>query len=116
MPRKMSGMAMSTMEPSIVAMSTPSVVFDSATHLYRSERSCALPFNVACGNVGWPTSVRWLPSGATWVSVEVCGRVLTRGFYRAVDVNVNYGPVELPEARIVVDWCVSDEPPFGCPS
>ncbi len=34
MPRKMSGSAMSTIEELIVAMSSPSVVLDSATHLY----------------------------------------------------------------------------------
>ena len=33
MPRKMSGSAMSTIEELIVAISTPSVVFDSAIHL-----------------------------------------------------------------------------------
>ena len=33
MPRKMSGMAMSTIEELIVAMSRPRVVLDSATHL-----------------------------------------------------------------------------------
>jgi len=33
MPRKMSGIAMSTIEELIVAMSSPSVVLDSATHL-----------------------------------------------------------------------------------
>jgi hypothetical protein len=32
MPRKMSGSAMSTMEELIVAISTPSVVLDSAIH------------------------------------------------------------------------------------
>ena len=36
MPRKMAGMAMMTIEPSIVAMVMLSVVFDSATHRYRS--------------------------------------------------------------------------------
>ena len=33
MPRKMSGSAMSTMEPSMVAMSMPSVEMNSAIHL-----------------------------------------------------------------------------------
>jgi DNA-binding MarR family transcriptional regulator len=33
----MSGIAISTIEPSIVASSTPSVVFESATHLYLPE-------------------------------------------------------------------------------
>ena len=33
MPRKMAGMAMSTMDPFIVAISSAAVVFDSATHL-----------------------------------------------------------------------------------
>ena len=33
MPRKMSGSAISTMDWLIVAISTPSVVFDSAIHL-----------------------------------------------------------------------------------
>jgi DNA-binding MarR family transcriptional regulator len=37
MPRKRSGIAISTIEPSIVASSTASVVFDNAIHLYRSE-------------------------------------------------------------------------------
>ena len=32
MPRKMAGSAMSTIEELIVAISTPSVVFDSAIH------------------------------------------------------------------------------------
>ena len=36
MPRKMSGSAMSTMEASIVAISMPSVVMNSAVHLCRS--------------------------------------------------------------------------------
>ena len=33
MPRKMSGIAISMIEESIVASSTPIVVFESATHL-----------------------------------------------------------------------------------
>ena len=33
MPRKMSGIAINVIDPSIEASSTPSVVFDSATHL-----------------------------------------------------------------------------------
>jgi hypothetical protein len=33
MPRKMAGMAMSTMDPLIVAIITAAVVFVSATHL-----------------------------------------------------------------------------------
>lgn len=33
MPRKMAGREMITIEASMVAISTPSVVFDSATHL-----------------------------------------------------------------------------------
>ena len=37
MPRKMSGMAMSTIEELIVAISRPRVVLDSATHLYRGS-------------------------------------------------------------------------------
>src|SRR5215469_15507913 len=37
MPRKMAGIAMMTMEPSIVAIIIVSVVFDSAIHLYRSD-------------------------------------------------------------------------------
>src|SRR5215472_11348800 len=37
MPRKMAGIAMITMEPSIVAIIMVSVVFDSAIHLYRSD-------------------------------------------------------------------------------
>src|SRR5215467_6252479 len=40
MPRKMAGMAMITIEVSIVAMVTLSVVFDSAIHLYLSLVSC----------------------------------------------------------------------------
>ena len=32
-PRKISGNAINTIEPSIVAINTPSVVFDSAIHL-----------------------------------------------------------------------------------
>ena len=35
-PRKIAGSAMITMEPSKAAISTPRVVLDSATHLYRS--------------------------------------------------------------------------------
>jgi hypothetical protein len=35
MPRKMSGSAISKREELTVAISTPSVVLDSATHLYR---------------------------------------------------------------------------------
>src|SRR5579859_4372038 len=38
-PRKMAGSEMMTIDPSTVAMNTPSVVFDSATHLYRSPTS-----------------------------------------------------------------------------
>src|SRR5689334_22634742 len=34
MPRKIAGRLISTIDALIVAMSTPSVVFDSATHLY----------------------------------------------------------------------------------
>src|SRR5215469_271964 len=37
MPRKIAGIAMITIDPSIVAISIVSVVFDSATHLYRSD-------------------------------------------------------------------------------
>ncbi len=33
MPRKMAGIAISTMDPFIVDISTAAVVFDSATHL-----------------------------------------------------------------------------------
>ena len=36
MPRKMSGSAMRTMEASIVAINMPSVVMNSAVHLWRS--------------------------------------------------------------------------------
>ena len=36
MPRKMSGSAMSRIEELIIATSIPSVVFESATHLYSS--------------------------------------------------------------------------------
>lgn len=39
MPRKMAGIAIMTMEPSIVAIEILSVVFDSATHLYLSDCS-----------------------------------------------------------------------------
>ena len=35
MPRKIAGIEMITIEASIVAMNMPSVVLDSATHLYR---------------------------------------------------------------------------------
>ena len=38
MPRKMAGSEMITIEALIVAISMPSVVLDSATHLYRSGR------------------------------------------------------------------------------
>src|SRR6266700_3476940 len=38
MPRKMSGRAISMIERSIVAISTPSVVFDKTTRLERAER------------------------------------------------------------------------------
>ena len=37
MPRKMLGIAMSMIDESIVARRTPTVVFDSAIHLYRSR-------------------------------------------------------------------------------
>jgi len=37
MPRKIAGIAMITIDPSIVAIIMVSVVFDSAIHLYRSE-------------------------------------------------------------------------------
>src|SRR5438270_8686538 len=51
MPRKMSGIAIRTIEPSSVASSTPSVVFESATHLYLPESTgnlCSLPvYNAA---------------------------------------------------------------------
>ncbi len=36
MPRKMAGSAMMTMDPSRADMNTAAVVFDNATHLYRS--------------------------------------------------------------------------------
>ena len=36
MPRKMSGSAISTIEPSMVAISMPSVVMNSAIHCWRS--------------------------------------------------------------------------------
>src|SRR5487761_1189976 len=39
MPRKMSGSEISRIDWLIVAMRTPSVVFDRAIHLYRSSRS-----------------------------------------------------------------------------
>ena len=42
MPRKMSGIAISMIEASIVARSTPSVVFESATHLYPSSARSTL--------------------------------------------------------------------------
>ncbi len=38
MPRKMAGSAMITIDAFTVAASMPRVVFDSATHLYRSGR------------------------------------------------------------------------------
>ena len=41
-PRKMSGRAISRIEALIVAISTPSVVLDSATHLYASPGLRAL--------------------------------------------------------------------------
>src|SRR5215472_2499594 len=37
MPRKMAGIALMTIEPSIVAIIMVSVVFDSAIHLYSSD-------------------------------------------------------------------------------
>src|SRR5580698_5916518 len=37
MPRKIEGIAISTIEPSSVASSTPSVTLDSAIHLYESR-------------------------------------------------------------------------------
>ena len=39
-PRKMSGSAINTIDVSIVAIRTPSVVFDSAIHLYPSWSGC----------------------------------------------------------------------------
>jgi len=45
MPRKIAGSAMITIEPSIALISTPSVVLDSATHLYRSPRTTGGPSN-----------------------------------------------------------------------
>ena len=41
MPRKMSGSAISMMEELIVAISMPSVVLDSAIHLYRDPAPVA---------------------------------------------------------------------------
>ncbi len=54
MPRKMSGSAMRTMEASIVAMSIPRVVMNSAVHLWRS---------LAAGDPG-----EWTPRARTVVT------------------------------------------------
>src|ERR1700735_4836054 len=43
MPRKMSGIAMITIDESMVASRTPAVVLVRATHLYRSSAPCAGP-------------------------------------------------------------------------
>jgi hypothetical protein len=53
MPRKMAGSEMITMEPSIAAISTPIVVLESATHLYRSGRCSGII--VAGAVVSMPT-------------------------------------------------------------
>src|SRR5579871_6311438 len=42
-PRKMSGMAINTIEPSIVVMRVPIVVLTRATHLYPSDRVDSIP-------------------------------------------------------------------------
>ena len=67
MPRKMSGSAINRIDMLIVAISTPSVVFDRTTHLYRglavaraarSSRCCArspvgeLTAMVSCSQLG----------------------------------------------------------------
>src|SRR3954453_18298412 len=51
MPRKMSGIAISVIDASRVASRTPSVVFESAIHLYRS--SDCTPFE-STGNLNSP--------------------------------------------------------------
>src|SRR5258708_5224572 len=45
MPRKIAGSAMSTIDASSDAMNTPSVVFDNATHRYRSLGAGTSPFS-----------------------------------------------------------------------
>src|SRR5579859_4674582 len=52
MPRKMSGSAISMIEELIVAISTPSVVFDNAIHLYRGPDADPGPGAAP----GWPAS------------------------------------------------------------
>src|ERR1700734_2474692 len=56
MPRKMAGMAMITIDASIVAMVMLSVVLDRATHLYRSCPPCSAAWVCACPLLIAPTS------------------------------------------------------------
>src|SRR5580700_11279782 len=59
MPRKIAGIEMITIEPSIVAIVTLSVVLDRAIHLYRSGRCCAARVSaaVACRSLIAPTLI-----------------------------------------------------------
>ena len=58
MPRKMAGIAMITIEASIVAIVMLRVVLDSATHLYR-------PFLSAAAQLAVPGRARVIRPGAT---------------------------------------------------
>ncbi len=63
-PRKMSGSAIRRIEPLIVAISIPRVVFESATHLYSSLPACTrvlqplLDVNVKLARVRAPEMIR----------------------------------------------------------
>src|SRR5260221_9171799 len=71
MPRKIAGSEMSTIEESSDAMNTPRVVFESATHRYRSDGG-ALEASVSRAAM-FVTS-----GGETYVDVYVNVRYLTR--------------------------------------
>src|SRR3954451_19915464 len=66
-PRKIAGRLMITIEALIVAMSTPRVVFDSATHLYpgwsRSRRDVAVGAAPGCAAVSSATGVAFPGDG-----------------------------------------------------
>ena len=65
MPRKMAGMAMITIDESMVAISTPIVVLVNTTHLYRSLRALSRP--VSSGAI-------MLDAAALSNSSHLCGR------------------------------------------
>src|SRR5580692_7245592 len=65
MPRKMSGMAMSMIDESIVASIVPTVVLDNANHLYESERG--FPMTPALGPVPSRAVPGCVPAGLPFV-------------------------------------------------